>query len=293
MIYLLLCILSSSVVLITFKLVERLRINSFSVIVVNYLAACFAGFFLANGSVAPLTKLSVNNLIFMLLLGMLFIGMFNLMSACTRRTGVAITSVASKMSVIFPVLFSVWIDPADTLTLEKIVGIALALVSVFLITFRGGGKKVNGTAFLLPMLVFIGIGAIDSATKYAQYTFVTNEMNPVFNLATFGVAAAIGLLLLPFSKPAKACLKRAVTWAVGIILGLANFGSMYFMVMALNSVSASGKALQGSMLFGVNSVGIVLICVLAGLFFRERPSRLNWIGFGLAVMAIAILAYFN
>lgn len=291
MFYLLLCILSSSVVLITFKFAERFQVNSFSAIVVNYLTACLAGFFLANGKVSLLTEISPSNVIFMVLLGLLYIGTFNLMGASTRRAGVAITSVASKMSVIFPILFSVWIDSSDKLTFTKVLGIAIALVSVFLITYRKGELKSRGFDKYLPVLIFIGIGVIDSATKYAQMSFVTNDMNPVFNLATFGVAGVAGLLVLPFNSEAKQDLKRAKSWILGAILGLANFGSMFFMIRALNSVSSSGLALQGSILFGINSVGIVLICVLAGLLFNEKPTKLNWLGFALSIVTIFVLAF--
>mgnify|MGYP006967017020 FL=1 len=184
MIYLLLCILSSAAVLVTFKFAERLKVNTFSAILVNYITACLAGFFLANGDVKPLLNLNIGTVIFMLILGAMFISVFRLIGLSTQRAGVAVTSVAAKMSVILPILFSVWIDANDSLNTIKIVGIVLALVSVLLTTYKKE-KLTHGSAGLyLPLIIFIGIGIIDSSVKYAQTTFVTNELNPKIGRAS-------------------------------------------------------------------------------------------------------------
>ncbi|NLI87628.1 MAG: hypothetical protein GX439_05200, partial [Bacteroidales bacterium] len=78
---------------------------------------------------------------------------------------------------------------------------------------------------------------------------------------------------------------------VGVVLGLANFGSMYFMIAALNHINpATGKPAQGSVVFGINNIGVVVLGVLLGYtFFKERPTRLNWSGIALSVVAIFIL----
>lgn len=293
MIYLLLCILSSAAVLVTFKFAERLKVNTFSAILVNYITACLAGFFLANGDVKPLLNLNIGTVIFMLILGAMFISVFRLIGLSTQRAGVAVTSVAAKMSVILPILFSVWIDANDSLNTIKIIGIVLALVSVLLTTYKKE-KLTHGSAGLyLPLIIFIGIGIIDSSVKYAQTTFVTNELNPIFNSAVFAIAGTIGFAILPFNKAAANNLKHIKTWILGFVLGLVNFGSMYFMIAALNHTDAlTGKQMQGSILFGINNIGVVVASVFLGLMlFKERPTRTNWAGILLSVVSIVILAY--
>lgn len=293
MIYLLLCILSSAAVLVTFKFAERLKVNTFSAILVNYITACLAGFFLANGDVKPLLSLNIWTVIFMLIMGVMFISVFRLIGLSTQRAGVAVTSVAAKMSVILPILFSVWIDKNDSLNSIKIIGIVLALASVLLTTYKKE-KLTHGSAGLyLPLIIFIGIGIIDSSVKYAQTTFVTNELNPIFNSAVFAIAGTIGFLILPFNKVAANDLKRVKTWILGVVLGLVNFGSMYFMIAALNHTDVlTGKQTQGSIIFGINNIGVVVASVLLGLMlFKERPTRTNWAGILLSVVSIVILAY--
>ena len=108
----------------------------------------------------------------------------------------------------------------------------------------------------------------------------------------FGISLVCGLFLLPFNKRAAKGLINSKTWLMGIVLGLANFGSMYFLILALNHVDIkTGLQAMGSIVFGINNIGIVALSVVSGFFFfRERPSAINWIGIGLSFIAIAILS---
>lgn len=292
MILLLLCILFSAAVLVTFKFAERLKVNSFSAILINYTTACILGLFVAGGNIKPLLSLNTWNVIFILMLGSLCIMVFRFLALSIQRAGVAVTTVASKMSVIIPILFSIYIDQNDSLNNIKIIGITLALTAVLLTIYKKESSKVS-KGFYLPLIIFVGIGLVDSSMKYAQVTFVTDEMNSIFNSSIFAVSGIVGFTLIPFNKPAVRDLKRQKTWIIGIILGLVNFGSMYFMIAALNHVNPNtGVPLQGSILFGINNISVVLINVFIGLMlFKERPTRTNWVGIFLAIVAIAILAY--
>jgi len=290
MFYLLLCILSSTVVLITFKLLNRFSIHNFSAIIVNYLAASVAGFFLAKGELSGFYQLGILPILLMVAMGVLFITMFHFLGKSTQTAGVAITSVAAKMSVIIPILVSVLIDPNDKLNTLRIIGIALALIAVLLLVIPKKTEKFKPVKTYLPLIIFLGIGMVDASVKVAQQYFVTNELNPLFNAIVFAMAGITGLLLLPFNTYAAKDLLKIKTWLLGTLLGLANFGSMFFMVAALNHVGSKGTPLQGSILFGINNLGVVLAGTLVGLLmFGERPSKTNLTGIALSVLAIVIL----
>lgn len=290
MFYLLLCILSSTVVLITFKLLKRFSVNNFSAIIINYLAASVAGFFLAKGEISGLYLLGVTHILLMVGMGVLFIVMFHFLGKSTQKAGVAITSVAAKMSVIIPIIVSVQIDPNDKINSLRVIGITLALVAVILLVIPQKREKFKPVKTYLPLIIFIGIGTVDSSVKVAQQYFVTNELNPLFNAVVFAMAGITGSLLLPFNTHAVRDFKKLKTWLLGTLLGLANFGSMFFMVAALNHVGSKGNPLEGSILFGINNLGVVLAGTLVGLLmFGERPSKTNLTGIALSVLAIVIL----
>lgn len=290
MFYLLLCILSSTVVLITFKLLNRFSVNNFSAIIINYLAASVAGFFLAKGELSGFYQLGMLPILLMVTMGVLFITMFHFLGKSTQTAGVAITSVAAKMSVIIPILVSVLIDPNDKLNAVRLAGILLALIAVLLLVIPRKTEKFKPVKTYLPLIIFLGIGMVDASVKVAQQYFVTNELNPLFNAVVFAMAGITGLLLLPFNTHAAKDFHKFETWLLGTLLGLANFGSMFFMVAALNHVGSKGTPLEGSVLFGINNLGVVLAGTLVGLLlFGERPSKTNLSGIALSVLAIVIL----
>ena len=73
----------------------------------------------------------------------------------------------------------------------------------------------------------------------------------------------------------------------GLALGLVNYGSIWFFVQAVTY-----SRLATSVVFPVNNMAIVgASAVLAWLVFKERLSRVNVLGIGLAVVAIAIIAW--
>lgn len=72
----------------------------------------------------------------------------------------------------------------------------------------------------------------------------------------------------------------------GIVLGIPNYFSIYFLVMALRNPD-----FESSTLFTLNNVAIVTLSTLLGIaLFRERLIKHNWIGLALAVISIILVA---
>lgn len=292
MIFLFLSILSSVSVFVLFKFIERARVENLSAIIVNYIVACLAGFFLSNSSLSVSKILSFEWLHIALLIGLLFIIMLFGIAKSTQQSGVAVTTVAVKMSVIFPIAFSIWYDAHDHLSVLKVIGIILAFVAVYLTVYTKPQQSVSSKALLLPLSLFLGIGVVDSVIKFAQSDYITPNLASVFSAVAFAFSLLIGLIILPFRKTALKGMGQVKTWGLGLLLGLANFGSIYFLLLALNSKHlVSGQQAVGSVVFGINNIGIVALSVLIGYaLFKERPSRVNWTGILLSVLAIGVLA---
>jgi uncharacterized membrane protein len=71
----------------------------------------------------------------------------------------------------------------------------------------------------------------------------------------------------------------------GLVLGVINYGSIIFLVLAYDS-----GMMQKSALLPVNNLGVVLVSALvAVLLFKERLTRFNWLGVALSVVALALL----
>ena len=74
----------------------------------------------------------------------------------------------------------------------------------------------------------------------------------------------------------------------GLILGIPNYGSIYFLLKTLNN-----ENWDSSIVFPVNNIGIVCLSVLfALLIFKEKLSKANYLGLTLAILSIVLMAVF-
>jgi len=284
MIYLLLSILSSSVIFITFKITERFKANLIKLITVNYLVAAILGFSFNRYPISVSGIITSNWLTYALLVGLSFILMFFMIGYSIRISGVAVTTIAGKMSMVIPILFSILYFSEKTPAI-KVGGLVLATVSVFLTVYRPISKKKNLWPVLLPLMIFLGSGLTDSIVKYAQTYFVPNSMSLLFSAMVFLTALIIGLIYILLRHNT---ITQSITIAEligGTILGIANFGSLYYFIMALNN-----SKFDSSVVFGLNNICIVLFSILVGyLIFKEKLSKLNFAGVIMAIVAILIL----
>ncbi len=255
-------------------------------IVVNYFVACCCGLFFQQSEVNISEIYQFKWFPFALGLGAMFITVFNLMAITTQRSGLSVVSVATKMSVVIPILFGL-LYYKESLGIFKIIGIILALVAVYLASIkRQDGLKIKPANFIFPVLVFLGSGIIDTTIKFVEGEYIAKNDTPIFSATIFGMAAALGVLLLSvraIQGKFKFQLKNVLG---GIALGIPNYFSVYFLVQALRS-----DILESSGIFTVNNVAIVMISTLLGiLIFKEKLLPKNWIGIGLAILGILFIA---
>jgi drug/metabolite transporter (DMT)-like permease len=217
-------------------------------------------------------------------LGLLFIIVFNLMAATSQRLGVSVASVATKMSLVLPVLFGV-LYYKEVLGPFKILGILLALAAVYFASIKERTAKFKFGSLLLPFFVFTGSGVIDISLAFFQKEFITDRELPLFSASIFASAAVMGvtyILIGNFRKPLKINFKNILG---GIALGVPNYFSIYFLLRALQN-----DTLNSASVFTVNNVAIVMFSTLLGiLLFKEKLSRKNWAGIILAVISIILV----
>jgi drug/metabolite transporter (DMT)-like permease len=289
--FLLLCILSSTGIFIVFKSIHRFNIPSFPVIVINYLVATILGFVINPGLARMDEVMKMEWLPASILIGFLFIVMFFLVAYSSKKAGISVTTVASKMSVIFPILFSMLIDPGDQLTLLKTVAIICTLCGVALTVYNTQKGSTNRAAIYIPLVLFAGMGIVDSLVKYAQHSYVGDPETALFSAVLFLNAFVAGILVLLFTPKHFRSFRRPAIWGWGILLGIVNFGSIFFIVRALNFISSRGEMIDSSVIFGINNTGIVALSVMTGLLiFGERLKPVNWVGISLSALALILFS---
>lgn len=286
MIYLLLSILASTIIFIIFKLFEKFQINIFQAIVVNYCIAFTTGILSYNGTITISQLPNLDWFYYTLVLGALFIIVFNLMAITTQKSGLSVVSVATKMSVVVPVLFGL-LYYNESLGTVKLIGIAIALIAVYLTSNKSKqGITVNRKSIVLPILVFIGSGIIDTSIKFLEDTYVANNDVPLFSAIIFLAAAIIGFIFIIIQIIRGSFNFEFKNIIAGICLGVPNYFSIYFLVKTLRS-----DILESSGIFAINNVSIVALSTFAGIFiFKEKLIRKNWIGIALAILSIILIS---
>ncbi|MBT8245826.1 MAG: EamA family transporter [Winogradskyella sp.] len=280
MIYLALSIISSTGIFVIFKLFNKYKVDTLQGIVVNYVTACICGLIHNDKGLNPHEIITSNWFIGVMVLGFLFIAIFNVMALTAQKNGLSVASVASKMSVIIPVIFGLYVYN-ESLSFQKITGIVLALVAVYLSSLKQKENSVITQALYLPILLFIGSGIIDTSINY----FAPDDRIPLFSALIFGVAFVIGTSILVYKNLRFKKKFNIKSLPLGITLGLINYASIYFLLKALRV-----DGLESSTLFTVNNVAIVAVSTLIGLvIFSEKISTKNWVGISLALVSIVLV----
>lgn len=288
MFFVLLSVLFTVVIFLLLKAIEKFQLKIFQTILINYLVAAIVGFLLM--SPVTLLKSSQYNLWwwFAGLIALIFVITFNLMAKTAQLGGLAMMTVANKMSVVIPILFGVFFY-YEKLNYLKEIGILVALLGVFFTVYKKREEGVvDNRLIYLPILIFLGSGLADVLMNHVQMFILPNRFLGMFTTMLFlgcfviSLLYFIGQLIL---KKDTICLK---SWIGGVVLGIPNYFSIYFLLKAL-----SQKNIETSLVFAVNNLLIVFLSAIVGmLFYKEKLSRINFLGLILSVLAITLF-YFS
>ncbi len=275
----------STLIFVLLRFFSNYRIDSFQAIVANYFTCVAMGLLIAGNEILPeaevMNETGMYWLPIALMLGSVFIVGFRLIALTIAQNGVAVASVAGKTSLVLPVTAAFFLY-GDTLTLLKIMGAMMAVTAVLLTSVKNDlpGKKLGHRELILPVSVFLLSGLGEIILNFAQVHYLRYELYHLFTTVTFGMAGIWGMLFLLF----KRTLPERKNILAGIVLGIPNYFSIYFLLQALNTTGW-----QSSVLFPVNNMATVgLSALLAWGLFKEKLSVVNLTGVVLAIIAIGV-----
>jgi len=284
MIYILLSILSSTSIFVIFKFVDLKKLDALNIIIINYFIATSIGFLLFfNKFINLFSQFDISSYILSAIIGIFFFIGFILLEKTIKTSGLSITSVASKMSVVIPIIFSI-VFYNETINYLKITGIILALISIFMIVYRKNNHK-KEIITLLPLLLFVFMGTIDSFIKYAQVHIFDKDVNAIIFTSLLFFFSFISSLIYYIINKKQTKIIKSNTIIFGSALGLVNFSSIYFLIKAFDT-----NIFNSSVIFGINNTAIVVLSILIGLlFFKEKITKFNFAGIIVSIIAITIL----
>ncbi len=301
MLYFLLAVTFTVALYLIMRSFPRYGVHSFHAIGFNYYACVATGLVLSPdpGKILQVDWTSTPTLL-TLALGIMFVIAFVLIGQTTQKVSVTATSLAANMSLVIPVLFGLFIfkNANKDYTLWNYLGLILALVALALGAIQkkkkvavageeGTTASLNWLTLLLPLLTFLASGTNNTLINYLSMKYYGPEDAAMFTILSCVGASIVGTLLILGRVVFQG---ERVSWrsfAAGMLLGVPNFLSFYFLLQALAAFGNSA-----AFVFPIyNILTTMASAAAAWLLFRERLNPINRIGLGLAVLAIVLISY--
>lgn len=286
---LLLSILFSILLLVNFRLHANWKVNTSVAILLNYPICFLAGLAVQPSAFSTIQQLNIWNEWPSLLLGVGFVITFLFSGSSTQKNGMAVTSLASNMSLVIPVLFSLtFLGGFQTAGWQTYVGILMAFGAIYLFSPSISSGSTQFKAPLTLLGVFLCYGITNSTFNYLnkETAPLLGGTVPFMLLALIGsIASGIIVLLIQFSTKKIQIDIRSVLAA--ILLGIPNFFSFYFLLKALDQTGNNG-----AILLPIYNIGVIGgTALVAYVFFKEKLAKNQLIGLVLGVSAILFLLF--
>lgn len=280
LIFSIVCSVSVSILL---KLARRYFIQISQAIAANYVMACVLTLLLLQPRLDTLWQPGLP-IVVLLLLGVLLPSIFIVMAYAVQNAGIVRSDAAQRLSLLIPLLaaFLLFNEPYDH---YKLGGILCGLLAIILLSLDKApstalplskGNKKNTVALLFG--VWVGYGVIDILFKQLAQSGVSFISSLII---TFVLAALIMFGGLFY---------RRTQWSLssllaGLLLGLFNFGNIYFYIRAHQHYPQNP-----TLVFAAMNIGVIILGTLAGVgLFKERATGRVGIGLILALIAIVLL----
>jgi len=203
----------------------------------------------------------------------------------TEKYGVSVNAVSAKMSVVIPVLFA-YAYNSEKFSIQFILGILLSLFSIYLIT-KKNQTIIQRKYVYLPIIVFLGSGLIDTSLKLLELNYSNAISINTISYSIFLGAFIVGITFYTIKDRFNFNNWSSRNIMSGVILGIPNYFSIYFLLVAIKSFS-----LKSAFVFGINNIGIVLLSTLLSvIIFQEKLSSINKFGVLVSVLSIILIAY--
>lgn len=259
------------------KLARRYALHIGQAIAANYAVAAALTLLLLNPRPSDLLA-DHGSWPVLLGLGFLLPSVFLVMAASVQRAGIVLSDAAQRLSLVVS-LTAAFVLMGERPTPAGMSGIAvgLAALACLLARPREGSSLSSRHAWLL-LLVWAGYGTIDILFKQLSRSGAAFASGLLVCFVLAGMLMLAGLLATRTPWQARSL-------AAGLVLGLLNFGNIYFYIRAHQAFADSP-----TLVFTVMNIGVIAAGTLVGVaLFKERPSRINLAGVALALSAIAIL----
>lgn len=275
MFYLILAILSSTLVSVSMRLSEKHIKNNLVLLLMNYvICSLLAAFYMNSMNFFP----NINGSSYALLLGAingcLYLAGFIALQFNIKENGVVLSSTFSKLGILVPIVMSILLFH-EMPQLLQVIGFIFAIIAIFIIYFE---KEALDHFQIGLIFLLLTNGSADVMSKVFN-EYGNQQLSNHFLFYTFLFAFLICLILVITKKQKIG--KEEIMF--GFIVGIPNYFSARFLLLSLQSI-------PGIIAYPTYSVGTIVCISIIGIFlFHERISTKQRIGISIILLALILL----
>lgn len=278
MLFLILSILCSVIVGVIFKITRKYNANPIQIVAFNYVFALLLCYFTFKPDIAQVDGSAPWNIY--IAIGILLPIVFLFLIASIKHMGIVKTDAAQRLSLFIPIL-AAWFIFKEEFNSYKVIGLLIGFVALLFILKKQSANTAN--KWIYPAIVLLGFGVIDILFK--QIALYTTLPYTTSLFVVFDISLAISLLVVVYETVLKKVKLEAKNILLGGLVGLFNFGNILFYLKAHKAFSDNPSTVFAGM-----NMGVIIVGSLVGLlFFREKLSKINFIGLFLALIAIVLI----
>lgn len=278
MLFLVLSILCSVIVGVIFKITRKYKGNPTQIVTFNYAIALALCYFTFNPNLAEVDASAPWNIY--IAIGVLLPFVLLSLVASIKHMGIVKTDAAQRLSLFIPIL-AAWLIFKEEFNSYKVIGIIIGFMALLFILRKQSSNTENKWFF--PAAVLLGFGVIDILFK--QVALYTSLPYPTSLFVVFCVALSVAIVISIYEIGIKKVKLEPKNILFGALVGIFNFGNILFYLKAHKAFAENPSTVFAGMNMGV----IVLGSLVGLLFFKEKLSKINFIGIFLALISIVFI----
>ena len=278
MLFLVLSILCSVIVGVIFKITRKYKGNPTQIVTFNYAIALALCYFTFSPNLAEVDASAPWNIY--IAIGILLPFVLLSLVASIKHMGIVKTDAAQRLSLFIPIL-AAWLIFKEEFNSYKVIGIIIGFMALLFILRKQSSNTENKWFF--PAAVLLGFGVIDILFK--QVALYTSLPYPTSLFVVFCVALSVAIVISIYEIGIKKVKLEPKNILFGALVGIFNFGNILFYLKAHKAFAENPSTVFAGMNMGV----IVLGSLVGLLFFKEKLSKINFIGIFLALVSIVFI----
>lgn len=283
--YLILAICSSAALTLVLKWFRNPKGTRYGIVLGNYLT-CTLTAFLQMPAKGRFYVVSPSTLLMSCISGFLFLAGLLCMQSSVRINGATLTSAFSRLGMLIPLLAG-FLFFGEVPAPLQVAGLLFAVSAIIVLNLPEKTENDHETGqtrvtLWLLLLTLLACGSSDGMSKVFERLGDHSEDTRYFFFLFLTASLLTGALSVEEKKRTGKAI-RFSELAAGVLAGIPNYFSSYFLLKALIRLPAM-------LVYPVFSVGTILLVMGAGaLFFKERLGRRQWIGLVMILIALVLL----